>query len=305
MNKRAFLQSAALGLVGLAAQPFAAAQDSPAHLPAPGGRRRRGTRNGVWITAASLDRRPDEWKRTFERMRLAGIDGILPQVHDGRRAYGPTRGGKADHLSPLLPAAREAGLEVHAWISAPPDFDPAAPAARESLRGLVAEVAEIAGVSGVHVDGLHSPKADAAVPAEIASRRTVAFTALVNEHLAPAAHERERPLTASVLPPAIARERHQDWPRWNLNAVFPWLFHREYGADFAWIESEAREAVRAVSVPVCVGLMASALPPPDMTRAVLAALEGGASGVSLFALDTMTEEQWMDAQIALVGPRPE
>ena len=304
MNKRAFLQSAALGLVGLAARSFAAAQESTAHLPAPGGRRRRGTRNGVWITAASLDRRPDEWKHTFERMRAAGIDGILPQVHDGQRAYGPTRGG-ADLLGRLLPAAREAGLEVHAWISAPPGLDAADPQARASLRGLVAEVAEIADVSGVHVDGLHSPKTDAVVPAEVASRRMEALTALVNEHLAPAAHERERPLTASVLPPTIARERQQDWPRWSLDAVFPCLFHREYGADFAWIESQTREAVRAVTVPVCVGLMASALDSPDMTRAVLAALEGGASGVSLFALDTMTEDRWMGAQVALVGQRPE
>jgi len=63
--------------------------------------------------------------------------------------------------------------------------------------------------------------------------------------------------------------------------------------------------VRAVTVPVCVGLMASALDSPDMTRAVLAALEGGASGVSLFALDTMTEDRWMGAQVALVGQRPE
>ena len=44
---------------------------------------------------------------------------------------------------------------------------------------------------------------------------------------------------------------------------------------------------------------------PDLARAVRAALDGGASGISLHSLDAMTEEKWMGLQIVVAGQRPD
>jgi uncharacterized lipoprotein YddW (UPF0748 family) len=62
----------------------------------------------------------DEWKRRLARMKAAGIGAILPEIFNNRAAayqsaHLPVLG---PWLEQLLPLAREAGLEVHAWMHA-------------------------------------------------------------------------------------------------------------------------------------------------------------------------------------------
>jgi hypothetical protein len=375
VDKRTFLKSAAAVVLNAAAAvalnaPVAAnvlaADDTPVR---PSRRRRdRPTRNGIWIPA-NIDHTPDEWSRLFDRMVVAGIDGILPQVYDGRYAYfdSPTLPVKADRLKTIAPLAKEAGLEVHAWMQTLPcriediqtkhpewytmnakgeralSLEPAHPEARAFVKGIVAEVAAIPGLAGVHLDAAQYPDAEYGYsehnraafkqaqgidPVEVADDahrqtwtqyRLDALTEMVNDHLAPAAHAAERALTASVLPsPTLARERGlQDWPSWKLNAFFPLFSAYGDGAPLAregregqgegetWIRAQTQQAVAAVTVPVCAGLLVAPLGFSDLAKAVRAALEGGASGVSLSALDAMTEEKWMGLQVVIIGQRPD
>jgi len=78
---------------------------------------RRKYKNWVWITT-DLETSADEWLAKFARMKQAGITAILPEVFDSRRAYYGSRhlpvGG--EWLETILPLAKKAGLEVHAWI---------------------------------------------------------------------------------------------------------------------------------------------------------------------------------------------
>jgi uncharacterized lipoprotein YddW (UPF0748 family) len=76
-----------------------------------------GLKHWTWITT-ELETPDEEWKRRLAAMRAAGIDAILPEIFNNHAAaYGsghlPVAG---KWLEQLLPLAREAGLEVHAWM---------------------------------------------------------------------------------------------------------------------------------------------------------------------------------------------
>jgi len=75
----------------------------------------------TWITT-DLETSDEEWERRFGQMREAGIDAILPEIFNNRTAaYGSRHlpvSGK--WLEQVLPLARAAGLEVHAWMHTMP-----------------------------------------------------------------------------------------------------------------------------------------------------------------------------------------
>ena len=126
-------------------------------------------------------------------------------------------------------------------------------------------------------------------------------TAAVRE-LAGAAHEHGRPITAAVFPtPSIARRLvRQDWDRWPLDRFFPMLYEGFYLEDIPWIEAGVREGVAALKAsesdvrgggvtPLNAGLYLPSLDPPALAEAVAAARGAGASGVSLFEMDGLTD----------------
>jgi uncharacterized lipoprotein YddW (UPF0748 family) len=187
MNKREFLKSLGLGLLGASC---AARGGNPPVAPA----RSRRNKNWVWI-GLRREQAADAWKREFARMRAAGIDAIVPEVYDGRHAYWGSRRlpVKAGRLEMMLPLARAEGLEVHAWmwcmpclledmLKGHPDWynvnargesasdkpayvgyyrflDPARPEVREFVKGTVQELAGIAELTGVHLDYIRHPDA--------------------------------------------------------------------------------------------------------------------------------------------------
>ena len=60
----------------------------------------------------------DEYKKRFEKIKLAGIDAILPNIYGSWKAlYQSKHLPISDHrLEKLLPIAKSVGLEVHAWM---------------------------------------------------------------------------------------------------------------------------------------------------------------------------------------------
>jgi uncharacterized lipoprotein YddW (UPF0748 family) len=196
-NKRAFLSVLGRGAMAAmlaSAVPFAcrprmekseAAEESASAPP---------RKNWIWIHPGA-QRDDDEWRRVFERLKTAGIDAILPEVYNGKEALfehpNPLIPTKAKVLERIIPLAREAGLEIHAWMwtmlcpnervaAAHPDWyavnglgrsarshpayvpyyqflSPCHPEARAFVRDNVETLARVEGLDGVHLDYTRLP----------------------------------------------------------------------------------------------------------------------------------------------------
>jgi uncharacterized lipoprotein YddW (UPF0748 family) len=121
------------------------------------------------------------------------------------------------------------------------------------------------------------------------------ITRLVN-HLYEVAREEGKKLSAAVFPtPAIARKLvRQEWDRWNLDAVFPMMYHNFYEEDIAWLEEAVKEGENALKgrFPLYAGLFIPAINPPEMPGAVRYVAKGGAQGLCLFRYGSMDDKHW-------------
>lgn len=213
------------------------------------------SKNWVWIPT-NLRRSADDWKRRFEVMRASGIQAILPEVYAGREAFfASTRlPVKSDWLGMLLPLAKAAGLEVHAWmwampclnpeiLKAHPDWynvnalgesaadkpayvpyykflDPGRPEVREFVRDTVKELASIPELSGVHLDYIRHP--DAILPTSLWKRYNI-----VQDRVYPpydygyTPYERERFKKKYGVDPLHRKpgEREAEWFQFRLDMV--------------------------------------------------------------------------------------
>jgi uncharacterized lipoprotein YddW (UPF0748 family) len=118
------------------------------------------------------------------------------------------------------------------------------------------------------------------------------ITHLVNDILIPVARAHKKYISAAVFPEwQLVR---QEWPRWNLDAVLPMLYHTLYKKDPEWIREETEKGIRAMSgrMPLYSGLMVHRVSSEELGRAIGAALDGGANGVTLFDAQAMTEAHW-------------
>lgn len=124
-------------------------------------------------------------------------------------------------------------------------------------------------------------------------------TDLVNDYLVPAAHAKNKVITAAVFPgPTLARQMvRQDWGRWNLDGFLPMLYNVFYETGPDWVKQQTREGVATVSKPVYSGLFVHEMSgTTTFAQMVAMAVEGGASGVSIFSLDGMDKAKWSTLQ---------
>ncbi len=105
MNRREFVRDAGIKTIGLAG---ILTGDIP---------RKRTSKNWVWMSP-DAEARDDYWKARFDKLKEACFDAVLPEIYDGRAVYfGSGRlAVKAEWLERLIPIAKSAGLEIHAWM---------------------------------------------------------------------------------------------------------------------------------------------------------------------------------------------
>ncbi len=166
MDRREFLATVSTALAMLGTRAPAANTAGP--------RAASGKKHWAWMRGAVGPL--DDWRRKLAEMRAAGINAVLI-------------GGTADFYRAHVPAAREEGVELHAWIftlmrgepvkthpdwyaisrdgistaDKPPYVDyyrflcPSRDEVREYLVGVVRDLAAIDGLAGIHLDYIRYP----------------------------------------------------------------------------------------------------------------------------------------------------
>lgn len=93
-------------------------------------------------------------------------------------------------------------------------------------------------------------------------------------------------VSAAVFPgPSMARKMvRQDWGNWPLDAYFPMTYNGFYNESPEWVGRSVEESVKTVGgrAQIYPGLMFNDIKGDDFERAIGAALEAGASGISFF-----------------------
>ena len=151
-------------------------------------------KNWMWVSPTRREAASDDvWKSRLGRWREAGIDAILPEIFNNHAAhYGSEHLPVAERwLEQLLPLARAAGVEVHAWMHTmtcnidsvhdehPEWYNvngrgesswekpayvhyyrflcPSRPAVHEFLKRRVRELAQYDELDGIHLDYIRHP----------------------------------------------------------------------------------------------------------------------------------------------------
>ena len=117
--------------------------------------------------------------------------------------------------------------------------------------------------------------------------RYEAINRVVNQ-LATVAKKHNKWITAAVFPtPEVARRNvRQDWTNWNLDAVFPMIYHGFYQEDVQWIGDAVKEGVHFLNgkFPIYAGLF---IPDfnnnmEDLEKGIRNAMNHGAAGIAIF-----------------------
>ncbi|NOX87482.1 MAG: family 10 glycosylhydrolase [Calditrichaeota bacterium] len=91
-------------------------------------------------------------------------------------------------------------------------------------------------------------------------------------------------------PDLAKRYVRQNWGEWNIDLVFPMIYHKFYDKPLEWIYTATREgtAVLPSDKPLYSGLFLSDIKPDELKTAFNYARKGGAKGVSLFSYGNLT-----------------
>jgi len=110
------------------------------------------------------------------------------------------------------------------------------------------------------------------------------------------AHKYNKRLTAAVFPfPEMADHMvRQRWDKWNIDEVYPMIYHGFYNEEIDWIGFATKQGVQDVKdkeIGVNTGIY---LPPfksaNELKKAILLAKENGAKGVTFYDGDALKED---------------
>jgi cellulose/xylan binding protein with CBM9 domain len=102
-------------------------------------------------------------------------------------------------------------------------------------------------------------------------------------------------VTAAVFPTPdmSANMVRQDWSNWNLDCYFPMVYHNFYNQPIEWIKTimEENRAILGNNSEIFCGLYVPSLRNnKDLGKAIKAAMDGGADGVSFFSYGSLNSE---------------
>lgn len=125
--------------------------------------------------------------------------------------------------------------------------------------------------------------------------RLNAVSTLVNE-LTDIAHSNDKLITAAVFPfPEMSRQMvRQDWASWDLDIALPMLYQNFYRQNFEWVKFSTEQGIREAHgrFPIVAGLYIPPMNPDELDQAIQKAIEGGASGISVYDVGAMSDEHW-------------
>ncbi len=114
------------------------------------------------------------------------------------------------------------------------------------------------------------------------------ITEVANE-IAEVVHSYGKVMAASPFPtPAMSRQMvRQDWGKWNLDIVFPMVYHNFYTGDVSFISDCTIENVRDKNQMTTLYCGMTATNGPEMFECMDAALNNGAEGISIFTINSL------------------
>lgn len=111
--------------------------------------------------------------------------------------------------------------------------------------------------------------------------------------IAEVVHDQGKTMAASPFPtPKMASKMvRQDWGKWNLDLVFPMVYHNFYTEDISFIADCTIENKRDKNEKTTLycGIMAN--DDPEIFKAMDAALDNGAQGIALFTVHSLKSPQ--------------
>ena len=103
-------------------------------------------------------------------------------------------------------------------------------------------------------------------------------------------------ITAAVFPtPEIARKLvRQDWLSWDLDGIFPMIYHNFYDKTCEWIGTAVKEDVKAINgrYPLYCGLYLPSINENELKAVINIALNSGSYGISLFDYNAFTNDRF-------------
>ncbi len=109
-------------------------------------------------------------------------------------------------------------------------------------------------------------------------------------------HKHNKKLTAAVFPyPEMADHMvRQRWDKWNIDEVYPMIYHGFYNEEIDWIGYATKQGVNDVKANN-IGINTGVYLPPftsteELKQAILLAKENGAKGVTFFDGPQLTDE---------------
>lgn len=118
MDKRKFLKLSTAGALSLITSSALLSCDATIKTPKTITKKAKSLPgNWIWLRP-NIEKSTDYWKATFERIRKAGIEAVLPQVYASNETLfdHPTLPVKSRWLEKIIPLAHAADLQVHAWM---------------------------------------------------------------------------------------------------------------------------------------------------------------------------------------------
>lgn len=118
------------------------------------------------------------------------------------------------------------------------------------------------------------------------------ITEVANE-IAEVVHSYGKTMAASPFPtPAMSRKMvRQDWGKWNLDIVFPMVYHNFYTGDVSFVSDCTIDNVsqKNENTTLYCGLMAT--DSPETIESMKAAFESGAEGIAIFTVHSLRSPQ--------------